>query len=69
MAHATRVTKILMTENSTNPDARGVSDKRIPDNPALQVSPSAIIVQKRDIGQKHVEVNLTNNYATNKLMN
>ena len=44
----TRVTKILMAENSTNPDARGVSDKCIPDNPALQVSPSVIIVQTRD---------------------
>ena len=44
VAHATRARKILMTENSTNPDVRGVSDKQIPDNPALQVSPSAIIV-------------------------
>ena len=44
VAHATRVRKILMAESSTNPDVRGVSDKRITDNPALKVSPSAIIV-------------------------
>ena len=32
------------SRESANPDVRGVSDKRIPDNPAKQVSQSALIV-------------------------